>query len=31
MSRKHFSTEKIIGTLREADVGFFHGMKVCKI
>ena len=31
MSRKQFTTEKIIGMLREADVALAQGMKVGEI
>jgi putative transposase len=31
MSRKQFSTEKIIGMLREAEVALAQGMKVGEI
>jgi hypothetical protein len=31
MSRKNFTTEKIIGMLREAEVALAQGMKVCEI
>jgi transposase InsO family protein len=31
MSRKHFTTEKIIGMLREAEVALGQGMKVGEI
>jgi putative transposase len=31
MSRKQFTTEKIIGMLREAEVGLAQGMKVGEI
>lgn len=31
MSRKQFSTEKIIGMLREADVALAQGVKVAEI
>jgi putative transposase len=31
MSRKRFTTEKIIGMLREAEVALAQGMKVAEI
>lgn len=31
MSWKHFTTESIIGMLREAEIAFVQGMKVGKI